>query len=444
MQSSSLPVFLSSALSSMMYFLDVRICPLTTRIFLGMILAQDVRRTASKWFRAAGIGKHFKLAYNHIASIGRECELMSVKLLNTIQNHPASDGDKIVIAIDDTLSKRRGPCVEGAGIHYNPTPGPAGQDLEYGHNYVTAAWIAKHPEHGTIGLPICAKMYVREKDIAKLPEDYKWQFQTKLALAVGILVWLAKWLQTKGKAVWIVTDGGYAKKEIIKACRQLKYTLISRLRKDAALFEVPVPPKKKGRGRPRKYGEKRIDLAKRAAHAKGWTTETMILYDKKVEKKYKSFLATWKPASGLIRVVLVKEEDGWVAFFSTNLDATVAEILGAVSGRNAIEQIFKDVKEVWGAGKQQLRNIYANIGAFHMNLWMMTLTELWAWDQPTEELVDRSDRPWDNKPRRPSHNDRRKSLHRSILREEFRRLQQLVPNIQKFKEVCDLLLSMIA
>jgi hypothetical protein len=428
----------------MMYFLDARISTLTSRIFLGMVLAQDVRRTASKWFRAARIGKDFKLAYKHIASVGRESEAMSSELLTTIQNHPASAGDKIVIAIDDTMTKRRGPCVQGAGIHHNATPGPAGNRLEYGHIFVTAALILKHLVHGTIGLPLCAKLYVRKKDILKIPAKYGWQFQTKLALAVAILQWLSKWLQTQGKAVWIVADGGYAKKEIIDACQKFGFTLISRLRKDAALFDVPETPKKKGRGRPRIYGENKIDLPKRAAHAKGWKTETMTLYGKKVEKKYKDFLATWKPASGVIRVVLVKEEDKWLAFFSTNLDATVAEILGAVADRNAIEQVFKDVKEVWGAGKQQLRDIHANIGAFHMNLWMMTLTELWAWDQPEEELVDRSDRPWDNKPRRPSHNDRRKSLYRNILREEFRSLQQTMPNDEKFKEVCDLMLALAA
>ncbi len=114
MQVSSFPAFLSSVLSSMMYFLDARISTLTTRIFLGMVLAQDVRRTASKWFRAARIGKDFKFAYKHIASVGRESEAMSSELLTTIQNHPASAGDKIVIAIDDTMTKRRGPCVQGA------------------------------------------------------------------------------------------------------------------------------------------------------------------------------------------------------------------------------------------------------------------------------------------------------------------------------------------
>ena len=32
-------------------------------------------------------------------------------------------------------------------------------------------------------------------------------------------------------------------------------------------------------------------------------------------KKYKTFLATYKPVGGVIRVVLVREPDRWVAHF---------------------------------------------------------------------------------------------------------------------------------
>lgn len=432
MEVSRFPSFLSSAFSALVFFLDARIQSLTVRIFRGMFLAQDQRRTASRWFRAAGIRRKYKSAYRHLAAVGRESLSMSTAVGRLVLKHPAAQSEKIVIALDDTLTKRYGPKVEGAGIHHNPTPGPIGQLLEYGQNFVVAALLAWHPLHGIIGLPLRAQLYVRQKEVATLPRKYQWKFRTKLQLAVEILQWLSKSLFSPGKAVWIVADGGYAKKPILRACRQLNFTLISRLRKDAALYELPSPSQ--GRGRPRKYGEKRIDLAKRAAHARGWSSASLQLYGRPEVKTYKSFLATWKSAEGVIRVVLVKEKKGWIAFFSTNPEATVAQILETVASRNAIEQVFKDVKEVWRAGQQQLRNLHANIGAFHMNLWMMTLTELWAWNQPQRKLVDRADRPWDNQPRRPSHNDRRKSLLKLILQEEFRALPQNGPGTRKYKK----------
>ena len=87
--------------------------------------------------------------------------------------------------------------------------------------------------------------------------------------------------------------------------------------------------------------------------------------------------------------------------------------------RAAIEQDFHDLKEVWGAGQQQLRDLWANLGAYHLNLWMHALVELWAWNKSQAKICDRSDSPWDDADRRPSHADRRKALRHWMLREEY-------------------------
>ena len=98
------------------------------------------------------------------------------------------------------------------------------------------------------------------------------------------------------------------------------------------------------------YGDRRISLAKRAAAKGGWLTAEFDLYNRFEDVTYKTFLATWPPAGGVIRVVLVKNEDGWVAYFCTDPDATAADILELVADRAAMEQVFHDVKEVWGPG----------------------------------------------------------------------------------------------
>ena len=68
---------------------------------------------------------------------------------------------------------------------------------------------------------------------------------------------------------------------------------------------VVEPGQKKGRGRPPKYGKQRIDLANlAAAQTRGWQTGLFSLYGRMVVKKYKTFLATYKPVGGVIRVVL--------------------------------------------------------------------------------------------------------------------------------------------
>ena len=116
------------------------------------------------------------------------------------------------------------------------------------------------------------------------------------------------------------------------------------------------------------------------ARPRGWQQVECVQYGARVTKTIKTFLATWRPAGGLIRVVLVQEKDGWLPFFCVDPTATPEEILEAMADRNAEEQTFKDVKEVWGAGQQQVRNVYSNEGCFNLNLWMYSLVESWAWE----------------------------------------------------------------
>ena len=119
-------------------------------------------------------------------------------------------------------------------------------------------------------------------------------------------------------------------------------------------------------------------------------------------------------------MVIVREDDGWLAYFCSDPALSAAVILEVMADRAAIEQTFKDVKEVWGAGQQQVTNVYASIGAFAVNLLWYSVVEAWAWARCEEALVDRGRSPWDREERRPSHADKRKALQREILREEIR------------------------
>ena len=138
-----------------------------------------------------------------------------------------------------------------------------------------------------------------------------------------------------------------------------------------------------------------------------------------MRQNVQDILGTYRPIGGVIRVVLVEEEHGWFAFFCTDPDASVEEILEAFADRATIEQDFHDVKEVWGAGQQQVRNIWTNVAAYHLNLWMHSLVELWSWNRSHQQLCDRSDSPWDDPERRPSHADRRKALRQLIMQNEL-------------------------
>jgi hypothetical protein len=400
--------------------LDPRSCWRLLPLFGGLLFATG-RRTVSSWLRAGGLSKDYRDYYYFVWSLGHKTKLLAAYVLDIAVSVIAPQG-RILLAIDDTPSKRYGPKVEGAGIHHNPTPGPAGAKYVYGHVWVTLAWVVRHRLWGAIGLPLLARLYVRRKDIDAqlLPALRHVTFQTKLVMAGELLAWAAARLKSLGRTLWVVADGAYAKRVFLRAAAAAQVIVVSRLRKDAALFDVPVTPKRRGRGRPRTYGKKAISLAKRAGQPRGWQVGTFVLYDTEVSKRYKTFLATYKPAAGVIRVVLVKEDDGeWRAYFSTKTDASVAEILEAVADRTALEQVFHDVKEVHGVGQAQTRNYWSSVAVYHLKLWLHTFIELWAWRRPAHDLVNRQLSPWDDPDRRPSHADKRNALRRQCLEHEY-------------------------
>lgn len=390
---------------------------------LGGMLFAHGRRTVTSWLRAGELSNDYQNYYYFLSTLGRKVKSLAGVLLQVaLRTIPLEQ--RLLFAIDDTPTKRYGPHVQGAGIHHNPTPGPAEQKFVYGHVWVTLSWVVRHTLWGTIGLPLLAYLYVRRANMTELPRQSRVPFQTKLEQAAGLVEWLASWLKYRGKTLWVVVDGAYIKMPFLKRALQVGATVIGRLRKDAALWSVPavLAPGQRRRGRPRKYGAERISLAKRAGHRQGWQRDTFTLYGAAVPVCYKTFLATYKPAGGLIRVVLVREDSGaWRAYMSTDVNATVEAILEAVADRSVIEQNFHDLKEVHGVGQQQLRNYWANIGAYHLTMWLHTLIELWAWHRSTKALVDRSASPWDNLKRRPSHADRRNALRRQCLQNDFQR-----------------------
>jgi hypothetical protein len=395
-------------------------------LMVGILFAHG-RRTVTTWLRAAGASDDWQDYYYFLAALGGKTKSVAgallVLLLRTL---PLPD--RILAVIDDTPTKRYGPQVEGADIHRNPTPGPADQKYLYGHIWVTLSLAVRHPCFGALALPLRAMLYVRRQTMARIPRWRGWTFATKLVLAARLVEWIAPIVKKAGKTLWIVVDGGYVKRPFLRRAMRAGVTVIGRLRKDAALRDLP-PIRRRGqrpaRGRPPKYGKNKISLAKRAAHRHRWQTAKCTVYGKKVTKLYKTFLATYPPVGGPIRVVIVWEDRDWYPFFSTDPVATAVEIIEAFADRATIEQDFHDVKEVWGTGQQQVRNIWTNLAVYHLNLWMHTLVELWSWDRSHDVLCDRSLSPWDDADRRPSHADRRKALRRQIMQNELSTLAGL-------------------
>lgn len=257
-----LPARLSALFLALSLGLHPQIARRFPRLLLGVLFARG-RRTVTSWFRAAGITEKYKQAYRDVAAAGRTHEHSATSLLAAVERLLPPQDD-LILAVDDTPTPRYGPCIEGAGLHHNPTPGPAGEKYVYGHVWVTLAALLNHPEQGVRALPLRAELYVRHKDITSTLRCQGVSFATKLQQAAQQLLWLFD-AADRARRILLIADGAYAKRPLLAVLRRLRMTLISRLPKNAALWTLPSRQRRPGqRGPLPTYGKQRIHLSRRA------------------------------------------------------------------------------------------------------------------------------------------------------------------------------------
>src|SRR5262249_49608647 len=163
---SHLPPLLTSTFSCLASWLHKRSAVRLPRLLLCALFATG-RRTVPSWFRAAAIPDDFRPSYTTVCAVGRQVPHMAISTFLAVK--PLLSGPRLTVAIDDTPTPRYGPKVEGAGIHHNPSPGPAGTKFLYGHIWVTLALLAPHRLLGTISPPLLACVYIPQDDLAQGP-----------------------------------------------------------------------------------------------------------------------------------------------------------------------------------------------------------------------------------------------------------------------------------
>ena len=188
------------------------------RLVVGVILAQG-RRTVTSWFRAAGITHGYRSYYYFLAALGLKVQDLGLSLLDlTIQRVPITE--RLTLALDDTPTKRHGP-EDRRGRHGTTTRLPAPAAPRPSTATTGSSWHAwsSTPTRAIIGLPLWASLYVRQCDVPSLPRGVTpWEFQTKLELAATMIQATADSLKGRWDGpVWLLTDGGYAKRPVYAA-----------------------------------------------------------------------------------------------------------------------------------------------------------------------------------------------------------------------------------
>ncbi|MEO6808139.1 MAG: transposase, partial [Isosphaeraceae bacterium] len=152
--------------------LDRRSAPRLALLLLGAVLARG-RRTLTTWIRAAKLSDQFRPCYTAVAAAGKRADRIARRLLTRVVRPLLQDATRLTLALDDTPTRRYGPHVQGAGVHHNPTSGPAGSPCVYGHVFVVLGLLVAHPVWGVVALPLLARLYVRKVDLPGIDPKHR-------------------------------------------------------------------------------------------------------------------------------------------------------------------------------------------------------------------------------------------------------------------------------
>lgn len=235
-------------------------------LLCGTILAPG-RRTVSSALRVMGLSDQGNFSKYHrvLSRAAWSPWLLSKRLLALIVTSLLAPGQPLVLVIDDTLERRRGKKLNLKGWFRDPLSKTGGSVSAI--RWVCLAILVPVPwSQRPWALPFMTVPAPSEKICQKLGRRHK----SPVELAVVLISQVRRWQPER--EILLLADGGYAAVDLVKDCQTLGVTLISRLRLDASLYQVPGPRPAGKRGPKPKKGVRELSPKQQLADlATVWT-----------------------------------------------------------------------------------------------------------------------------------------------------------------------------
>jgi DDE superfamily endonuclease len=393
-------------------------------------------------FSSGSVGKGHWSRYHRFFSHAAWClDTLCMVLARLLVKCFAPTGP-ILLAGDDTLCRKRGLLLYGAGMHHDPLISSRALKLvSWGHDWVVLCLLVRLPWWAptkVFALSIGFRLYKNRQGLTKgkkakdnkpkgkktkRPVDPK--HRTRPELLVELLTLFASWFPDR--QILVTADSAYGGKSVLQKLPP-NVDLISHVHPKGALYE-PAPlrqPHQKGAGR--KKGRRLPGMAEWAADStQPWQELTFDQFGLHATLRVKTIQALYYKAgkSRLLTIVLVQDVLGKrpdQMFYCTRLDWDARTILSTYAGRWAIEVTFENTKQLLGLEDPANRLPKAVQRTAPMALILHSLIVLW-FDQVGHKHLQFPDRPWYQRKREPSFADMFTTLRRLTW---LAKLQQLV------------------
>jgi hypothetical protein len=328
------------------------------------------RRTVTAVAVAAGAVEHRHISVFHRFFARAPWSLDALgRVLFTLALAWVPADQPLFLLVDDTLARKHGKSISLATMHHDPLLSTARKPFfSFGHVWVVLALWVPLPVGGARGfaLPLLFRLYVGAKrggeraarsrprastrHHAAVAAHAAHPRPTKLVLARELIALVAQWADAR--PIYVAVDSAYASRALLED-RPPHVHLLSRLRRDAALWARPPRRRPGQQGRPRRRGARLPSLPAMAAHRRRWDALPLILYGRRVTPRVWTATALWYHAlrDQPLRLVVVRDPTGKrqdETFFCTDLTVDAAFILTAYARRWTIEVAFHDQKQFLG------------------------------------------------------------------------------------------------
>ena len=363
----------------------------------GAILTRG-SRTVTNMLRTLGSRpKHFTTYHNFFKRC--ECPLLPLSRILCSLIFSLVPG-VIELAVDETITRHSGPKVFGNCCHRDPLLSTHKRvQYSFGHKWVILAvrfhvsWLNR-----PWSLPCLMALWVSEKQCPK----YHVKHRTPIELTITMLLLLHKWFP--GRTFTVVGDGGFASIELTKfAAKNPWVQLVSRLRRDAQLFDPAIIQPKRGRKRGK---GKRLFSPEKLANKKNtpWSKATVAWYggvSKKIFYLYNQALL-YQPGKGTVKIawVLIRDPKGKLrdeSFYTTDLAMTAQEIIRHFVERWTIEVTFEESKRFLGTESTRNRKKQSVLRSFPLLMGLFSLISLWYFDRFKERPEVSTAQSWYHK-----------------------------------------------
>lgn len=321
----------------------------------------------------------------------------------------------VMLALDDTLARKRGLRVYGAGMHQDPMISTRKVPrLSWSHSWVVLSVIVRLPfcADQYFALPILFRLYINKQTVVKKGGWYR----TRPELAVDMLYTLCR--ACENRQFHVVADSTYGGQSVLGDLPE-NCDLTSRLNLDARLHEAPPPRKPGTNGRPRKRG---VQLPSPRQMLTGRANRrTLDIYGRRDKVRMIDCVARAHAVPDRpLRIVAVEPLTGgrgWQAFYSTRHDASGEQVLVWYAMRWSIEMAFQSSKTHLGFEEPQGWTRRAVERTAPTAMLLHTLIVLW-FARHGHRHYRQPDRPWYRTKRHASFADMLATLRRQSLREQ--------------------------